>query len=76
MLTRNRGRACDRPPYKSPPKRGLDVSSAILLIIGVISGIVAFRLVQHAGVSVFVMVPSMLATLSGALNLTTIKGAR
>lgn len=61
---------------KQPPKKVIDISSVVLLIIGILSGLVAFHLNQTTGLGGWVFVPSIIATVTGALNLTTIKGAR
>lgn len=61
---------------KQPPKRVIDASSVVLLIVGILSGLVAFHLNQTTDLGGWVFVPSIIATVTGAVNLTTIKGAR
>lgn len=61
---------------KQPPKRVIDVSSVVLLIIGIVSGLVAFHLNQTTDLGVWVFAPSIIAIVTGALNLTAVKGAR
>jgi len=61
---------------KQPPKKVIDASSVVLLIVGILSGLVAFHLHQTTDLGGWVFVPSIIATVTGASNLTTIKGAR
>ena len=61
---------------KQPPQRVIDVSSVVLLIVGILSGLVAFHLNQTTDLGVWVFVPSIIAAVTGALNLTDVKGAR
>ena len=61
---------------KQPPKKVIDISSVVLLIIGIISGLIAFHLVRTTDLGGWVFVPSIIATITGTVNLTTIKGAR
>lgn len=61
---------------KQPPKRVIDVSSVVLLIIGTVSGLVAFHLNQTTDLGAWVFAPSIIAIVTGALNLTAVKGAR
>lgn len=61
---------------KQPPKRVIDVSSVVLLIIGILSGLVAFHLNQTTDLGAWVFAPSIIATITGAVNLTYVKGAR
>lgn len=76
MATKERQRSFDTTPRRTPPKRVLNVSSVILLVIGVFSGVVAFLLTEKSDASALVMIPSVVAATTGVLNITTIKGAR
>ncbi|KAB1554249.1 hypothetical protein F7232_04615 [Corynebacterium sp. 319] len=58
------------------PKKGLDISSIILLVIGIISGIAAYQLTLTTELNALVIVPSVVAATTGALNLVTTKGPR
>ena len=72
----NQRRPSDDLPRHSEPKKVIDLSSVILLAIGVISGFFAFHLTQTTDLNALAIVPSVVAATTGALNLTTIKGAR
>lgn len=76
MATKERQRSFDATPRRTPPKRVLNVSSVILLVVGIFSGVVAFLLTENSDASALVMIPSVVAATTGVLNLTTIKGAR
>lgn len=61
---------------KQPPKKVIDASSVALLTIGILSGLVAFHLHQTTDLGGWIFVPSIISTVTGALNLTHVKGAR
>ncbi|KAB1504588.1 hypothetical protein F7230_04630 [Corynebacterium sp. 320] len=58
------------------PKKGLDIPSIILLVIGIVSGIAAYQLTLTTELNALVIVPSVVAATTGALNLVTTKGPR
>lgn len=76
MTMMNQRRTSSGSPCHSGPKRVIDVSSVLLLVVGIISGIFAFHLSQTTDLSALVMIPSVVAATTGVLNLTTIKGSR
>lgn len=57
-------------------KKIIDVSSVLLLITGVISGAFAYHLTLTTDISALVLVPSVVAATTGALNLTTVISPR
>ncbi|OFR68627.1 hypothetical protein [Corynebacterium sp. HMSC078H07] len=76
MTLKNRTQA-NRPKPDSPrPKKVIDIYSVILLALGIVSGIVAFRLTLTTELNALVLIPSVVAATTGALNLTTTKGPR
>ena len=76
MTMMNQSRTSSGSPCHSDPKRVIDVSSILLLVIGIISGIFAFHLTQTTDLSALAMIPSVVAATTGTLNLTTTKGVR
>ena len=54
---------------KSQSRRRLDVSSLVLMVIGLVFGAIAYLLATYSGVNVLVIVPSVVAVTIGAMNL-------
>ena len=61
---------------KNRPSRTIDVASLILLLIGIFSFILAYMLIQNDDADALLLVPAVVATTTGALNITTIKAPR
>lgn len=55
---------------KSPQRRRIDVASLVLLVIGLSSGLWAFALVEHQGMSPLIFVPPVVAATVGLTNIT------
>lgn len=54
---------------KSHSRRRLDVSSLVLMVIGLLFGAISYLLATYSGVNVLVIVPSVVAVTIGAMNL-------
>lgn len=67
----------NRPePDLKRPRKAVDFSSVILMAVGIVSGVVAFGLTQTTELNALTLIPSIVATTTGALNLITVKGPR
>ncbi len=76
MTLKNRTQV-NRPNPDSPrSEKVIDIYSVILLALGIVSGIVAFRLTLTTELSALILIPSVVAATTGALNLTTTKRPR
>ena len=52
------------------PRRRLDVAGLALLLIGLTFGALSYWLISDRGLSVLLIVPSVVAATTGALNIT------
>lgn len=76
MTLKDRTQANRPKPDSTRPKKVIDIYSVILLVLGIVSGIVAFKLTQSTELNALILIPSVVAATTGALNLTTVKGPR
>lgn len=60
----------------SPSHRRLDVAGAGLLLVGVLSGLLAYLFITEHGTNPLLLVPSVVAATTGALHLTKRVAAR
>lgn len=76
MTLKNRTQV-NRPKLDSPhSNKAIDIYSVILLALGIVSGIVAFRLTLTTELNGLILIPSVVAATTGVLNLTTTNGPR
>lgn len=61
--------------HRIQSRRRLDLSSLILLLVGIISGLVAYVLITQ-GMSALVLIPSVVAATIGATQLTKYEAPR
>lgn len=61
--------------HRIQSRRRLDLPSLILLLVGIISGLVAYVLITQ-GMSALVLIPSVVAATIGATQLTKLEAHR
>ena len=76
MTLKDQSQTNKSQPRRARRQKTLDVSSALLLVVGIISGIIAFKLTETDNVNALIMVPAVVAATAGALNIVTTKSPR